>query len=129
MILIYLLIALTFSTVLSALLSAYISEDRNAEVFIGVFVALMALAWAADVWLLPALAAGLKAAWLPIMTVLFFGAVLVASAVLSVRTPRLLRQTFAGHGGRIGAEAAVFDLLLWFALLIAGIAALKSFGK
>jgi hypothetical protein len=128
MILVYVLFALTVSTVLFALFSPRIPEDRRGEAFIGFFAALMALAWAANTWLLPAMTAGPRRSWVPIMMLVIFAGVLASSAVLSVRTPRPLKHAVVPHEGRLNGEAAVFDLVLWAALLVLGMALLKSIG-
>ncbi|HEX9019937.1 MAG TPA: hypothetical protein VF903_01610 [Nitrospirota bacterium] len=128
MMLVYLLFALTVSTILTALFSARNPQNGKGGAFIGFFVALMLLAWAANAWLLPRLAAGLKISWLPVLALIIFGAVFAASATLSVRPLRPMKMATAGRNNRLDAEAAVFDLFLWFGLLIAGIAVLKSAG-
>src|SRR5512147_2140867 len=106
MILVYLLFALTVSTLLSALFSARIPENRRGEAFIGFFVALMVLAWAADEWLLPALEGGLKSSWIPPLTLVIFAAVFAASTLLSIRTPGPLQHAAVDRHGRLNAEAA-----------------------
>jgi hypothetical protein len=128
MILMYMLFALTVSTVLTALISAYIPKKREGEAFIGFFVALMVLAWAADEWLLPTLTAGQKTSWLPILILIMFGGFFVASTILSVKTYGSPQPAMVNHENRHNAEAMVFDLILWFALLIVGIAVLRSSG-
>ncbi len=126
MILVYVLFALTVTAVIIALFSEHIPQNRKGEVYISIFVALMVLTWAADTWLFPALAAGLKTAWPLVLTLIIFAAIIVVSLALSVRMPGLLRQAVASHGTRLDMEAAVFDLLIWFILLIAGIIAMMS---
>lgn len=126
MILVYVLFALTVSTVLIALFSARIPENRRGDAFIGFFAVLMVLAWAADTWLLPALAAGPGRSWTPIVMLIIFAGVLASTAFLSVRTPRHLRHAVVHHDWRLNGEAAVFDLVLWAALLVLGIALLKA---
>lgn len=129
MMLVYLIFALTLSSILTALFSTRVQQSREGELFIGFFVAIMALAWAADEWLLPALAAGWKTSWPPVMTLVIFGAVFVASLLLSVRTTHPLGQAVIGHGNnRLGAEAAAFDLVLWLAFLLVGIVVMRSIG-
>jgi hypothetical protein len=128
MILIYILFALTFSTVLTALFSARAPEHSKEELFIGFFVALLAAAWAADVWILPALAAGGHRTWLAAATLILFGAMFIASAALAAGGRRLRTQAVHHNESRFDAEAAVFDLLLWVVLLIAGIALMRSAG-
>ncbi len=127
MILIYLLFALTFSMVLTALFSSRASENRKALLFIGFFIALLAASWAADVWLLPALAAaGLSRTLLPAAMMILFALMFIASASMTAWGPRLRRQAVLHHDSRLDAEAAVFDLLLWAILLIAGIMLIRS---
>ena len=128
MILMYLLFALTFSTVLTALISARIPQRREGEAFIGFFVALMMLAWAAYEWLIPALAVGLKTVLLPVLLLIIFGGILAASTILSVRPSGLLKQTVGSHYNKPDAEAIVFDLLLWVVVLTIGITVLRSLG-
>jgi hypothetical protein len=128
MILVYLLFALTVSSVLFALFSASIPENRKGEAFMGFFAAFMVLAWAANTWLLPALAAGLKTSWIPFLTLTIFGGVLAASAILSVRTHGPLQHAAVDHDNRLSGEAAVFDLVLWSAILVLGMVVLKSIG-
>jgi hypothetical protein len=129
MLLIYLLIALTFSTVLTASFSAHIPERRKGEAFIGFFAVLMALAWVADEWLIPSLRTGLKTPWPSAIVLAMFCTLLVLSAAFSIRAPgRPLRQTVSGFENRLSTEAAVFDLFLWSALVLAGISLLKAAG-
>lgn len=128
MILVYVLFALTVAMLLIALFSASIPENRRGEAFIGFFAALMVLAWAADAWLFPALAAGSGRSWVPVAMLIIFAGVLVSSAVLAVRTPRSLQHAVVHHDGRLNGEAAAFDLILWSAMLVLGMALLKSIG-
>ncbi len=129
MILVYFLIALTFAMILTALVSYRTPINRRGEVFIGIFVSLMVLAWAADEWLMPALAAGLKISWLPVAMVIIFCSVLVLSIVLTARTPRPLRQTIlGGYENRRNVEAEAFDLIIWFAVFFTGISLLRAVG-
>ncbi len=126
MILVYLLFALTVSTVLIALFSARIPQSRKGEIYIGIFVAIMVLAWAADQWLLPALATGLSTSWPLVLTLIIFVTILAVSLSISVRTPGPLRQAVTNHDSRLDTEAAIFDLFLWLALLIVGITIMRS---
>ncbi len=129
MILVYILFALTFSTILSALFSNRIPESRQGDAFIGFFIGLIALAGAIDKWLLPALAAGYKVVWPAIASLIVFGAVLAASVELSVRTPRHVRQPIMiEHDSRFDPEAAGFDLFLWIALVSLGIIVMRRIG-
>jgi hypothetical protein len=57
-----------------------------------------------------------------------FGGIFTASAILSVRTSGPPQRAVVNHDNRLDAEAVVFDLILWFALLAVGIAALRSIG-
>jgi hypothetical protein len=126
MVLVYLLFALTVTTILIALFSEHIPQKRKGEVYIGIFVALMVLTWAADAWLFPALAAGLKTMWPLVLTLVIFAVIIGVSLALSIRMHGPLRQAVADHGSRVDTEAAVFDLIIWSALLIAGIIILRS---
>jgi hypothetical protein len=126
MILVYLLFALTVTTVLTAFISARIPQGRKGDIFIGLFVVIMLLAWATDQWLLPSLAAGLRTSWPLVLTMVVFVTIFAVSLALSVRTPGLLRQAVVNHDSRLDTEAAVFDLLLWLALLIVGITIMRA---
>lgn len=126
MLLMYMLFALTVSTVLTAVVSSRITKDREGEAFIGFFALLLALAWAADQWLLPVLSTGHRTIWLPILLLTMFAGVLAASTGLSVRTRGKPLHATVHHGNRLDTEAMVFDLILWFALLFAGISVLAS---
>lgn len=127
MILMYLLFALTVSTVLTAAISARIPQNREGEAFIGFFVSLMVLAWAMDEWLLPALSAGQRTSWPPILLLIVFGGVFAASTILSARgMSGPPQRAMVNHNNRHDAEAIAFDIVLWFALLIMGIVVLRS---
>ncbi len=129
MILVYILFAMTFSTVLSAIFSSRIPEDRQGDAFIGFFIGLLVLAEAIDKWLWPALAAGYKVFWPVIVSLIVFAAVLAASVELSIRTPRHVRQPIMiEHDSRFDPEAVGFDLLLWVALVSLGIIAMRRIG-
>jgi hypothetical protein len=128
MILMYMLFALTVSTILTAIISGHIPQKREGEAFIGFFVAFMMLAWAVDEWLLPALAGGQKISWLPIVLLFMFGGVFAASTILSVRKPGPLRKAVVNYDTRLAPEAMVFDIILWFAFLTTGIIVLRSIG-
>ncbi len=128
MMLVYLLFALTLSTILTALFGRRVPQRREGEMFIGFFIAFMALAWAADEWLLPALAAGRRESWTSETMLVVVGAACAASLALSVRMPRVLGQSVLGSDSGPDAEAAIFDMLLWVVFLIGGIIAMKSAG-
>jgi len=65
---------------------------------------------------------------LPILLLIAFGGILAASTIFSIETFGPLRQAVAVHDNRLVSEAMVFDLVLWFTLLIAGIGVLGSVG-
>jgi hypothetical protein len=127
--LVYILFALTFSTVLSALFSKHIRKGREGDAFIAFFVALMVLGWAVNEWLFPAFASGLRTPWTAIAALIVFGTVFASSIALSIRTPGRVKQpVMIDHDNRFDAEAAAFDLVLWIALLILGIIMMVSVG-
>ncbi len=128
MILMYMLFALTTSAILTALISEHIPRRREGEAFIVFFAALMVVAWAVDAWVLPDLARGQIISWLPAVLLIMFGGVFAASTILSVRKSRPLLQAMVNHDNRLDAEAMVFDLILWVALLTVGIIVLRSVG-
>ncbi len=128
MLLVYLLFALTFSTILLALFSEHIPERRKDDAFISFFAALMLLAWAVDDWLLPALAGDRKTPWPAVAALIIFGSVLASSLALSVRVPRRLRHAPAFHSTRFDAEAASFDLVLWLLMVTLGLSVMRSLG-
>ncbi len=128
MLLMYILFALTFSTVLSALFADHIPEDRKGGTFIITFVLLMILAGAMDEWLLPALEVR-KMAWPMVSALVVFGAVLVSSLALSIRLPRRLHQSvMVAHNHRFDPESTAFDLFIWVALLALGIIVMRRIG-
>ncbi|MGE5173780.1 MAG: hypothetical protein ACM3MD_08125 [Betaproteobacteria bacterium] len=124
----YLLFALTVSTTLTALFGEHIPQNRRGEAFIGFFILLVLIAWAVDAWLVPAVAAGRSATWLPALFLIIFGAILVTSAILAARSSGPFVQAVVHHDNRLDAEAAAFDFLLWFAVLIFGIAVIRAIG-
>ncbi len=128
MILMYMLFALTVSAILTALISEHITKNRQGEAFIVFFVALMIVAWVVDEWVLPNLAGGHTISWLPVVLLIMFSGMFVASTVLSVRKSRPLRQAVVYYNSRFDAEAMVFDLIFWCALLAIGIIVLRSVG-
>jgi len=128
MILIYLLFALTVSMVLTAFAAARMPQKRSGEVFIGLFIVFVLIAWAADAWLVPAIAAGLKVAWLPVVLLIVFGGVLTASAILSTSPLWAPAWALEHNHSRLDAEATVFDFALWFMMLVFGIVVLKAIG-
>ncbi len=128
MILMYLLFSLTASAILTALISEHIPQKREGEAFIVFFAALMIVAWVVDEWVLPDLSRGHIISWLPAALLILFGGVLAASTILAVRKSGPLRQAVVNHGNRLDAEAMVFDVILWLALLAIGIVVLRSVG-
>lgn len=129
MFLLYILFALTVAMILTALFAARIPEQKRGEAFIGFFVVLVLAAWAVDEWLVPAVFAGLRAAWLPVLFLVIFGAIFVVSALLSVRSQGPLGWAGVHHDRRLDAEAEAFDLVLWLAVLVFGIAVIRAIGK
>ncbi len=127
-ILLYLLFALTVSTTLTAFFGERIPQHRRGDAFIGFFILLVLIAWAVNAWLVPAVAAGRGTPWLPILFLIIFGAILVTSAILSARSSGPFAQAAVHHDNRLDAEAAAFDFLLWFAVLIFGIAVMRAIG-
>ncbi len=128
MILLYLLFALTVSMTLTALFGARIPQHRRGDAFIGFFIVFVLIAWAVDAWFVPAVAVGRNAPWLAVLFLMIFGAILAASAILSVRSSGPLVWAALHHDNRLDAEAAVFDFLLWFAVLIFGITLMRTIG-
>ncbi len=128
MILMYMLFALTASAILTALISEHIPKEREGEAFIVFFSALMIVSWVVDEWVLPDLALGHTITWLPTVLLIMFGGVFAASTILSVRKSRPLQQAAVNHKNRFDAEAMVFDLILWFALLTLGIIVIRAVG-
>ncbi len=128
MILMYMLFALTVSAILTALISEHITQKGQGEAFVVFFVALMIVAWVVDEWVLPDLARGHTISWLPIALLIMFSGIFAASTILSVRNPRPLRQSVVYYKSRFDAEAMVFDVIFWFALLTIGIVVLRSVG-
>lgn len=102
MILMYILFALTVSTVFTALISEHNPRTREGEVFIAFFVALMVLAWAIHDWLLPALEAGQKTVWMPTLLLIIFGGFFTASIILSVRMSVPPQHAVVNHDNRLG---------------------------
>ncbi len=125
MVLLYLLFALTVSTVLTAIFAGQAAQHQQGRAFLFFFILLLVIAGACDVWLVPVVAAGRGTIFSPVALLIVFGAVLSASVLLSVRSQHLMAQT-AGHRDAVDAEAAVFDSLIWLAMLIFGIAVLKA---
>ncbi len=129
MILVYILFALTVSMILTALFNERIPEQKRGEAFIGIFVMFALAAWAVNEWLLPALSAGLRAAWLPVLFLALFGVILAVSAALSVRAHGPFAWAAVHHDRRLDTEAVAFDLLLWLAVVISGIFLIRALMK
>jgi hypothetical protein len=127
-ILLYVVFALTVSTILTALVAGLIPERRWGDAFIAFFVLLVLCAGAADAWLVPVVAAGQRSSVLPVIFLIAFGAMLAASIILMTRSTRPLMQAAIHRENRLEAEAAAFDAVLWLAVLIFGIAVLKAAG-
>jgi hypothetical protein len=129
MVLVYILFALTFSLVLTAFFAGNISQHRQGHAFIFFFILLMLGAGGADAWLVPAIAAGQRNSLFPGAFLAVFAAILAASVILSVRSPRRLMRQAAPHSDpRLDTEAVVFDSIVWLAVVVSGIAVLKAAG-
>jgi hypothetical protein len=126
-ILLYILFALTVATVLTALFAPRIPEQRRGDAFIVFFIALL-VAGAVVGWEVPAIAAGRGAAWAPLLLLVVFAALLVASMLLSVRPTGSFVRAGGPHNLRQDAEAAAFDIALWLLMLIFGILVIRSLG-
>lgn len=127
-ILLYVLFALTIAMVLTALFAPRVPEQRRGEAFIAFFIALLLAAGAVIEWLVPAITAGGGGAWMPALILVIFAAILIVSALLSVRTPRSFARAGGPHNQRQDAEALAFDIALWLLMLIFGIAIMRSLG-
>jgi hypothetical protein len=125
-ILLYLLFALTVSTILTALFAGQAAPHRQGHIFLFFFVLLLIIAGVSDVWLVPIVASEQRSAFYPAVLLTLFCAVLTASVLLSVRSPRPLTQAAAHHDTGLDAESAVFGSLVWLAMLVFGIAVLKT---
>ena len=129
MILVYILFALTFSLVLTAVFAGNISQHRQGHTFIFFFILLMLLAGAVDEWLVPVAASEQRSSLFPGVFLAVFAAILAASVILSVRSPsRMMLQAAPQSNPRLDTEAVVFDSIIWLAVLISGIAVLKVAG-
>ena len=126
---VYILFALTFSLVLTAFFAGNVPKHRQGHAFIFLFILLMLLAGAVDVWLAPVAASEQRSSIFPAVFLAVFAVILAASVVLSVRSPRrMMLQAAPRSDPRLDAEAVVFDSIVWLAVLISGIAVLKSAG-
>ena len=129
MIVVYILFALTFSLILTAFFAGNIPQHRQGHAFIFFFTLLMLLAGAADMWLVPVVAAEQRSSLFAAVFLAVFAAILAASVVLSVRAPRrMMLQTAPQGDPGLAVEAVVFDSIIWLAVLISGIAVLKAAG-
>jgi hypothetical protein len=126
MILLYLLFALTLSTILTMLFGPKIPEQKRGEAFIVVFTVLMLAAWAIDEWLLPIVGIEGVGTWVPDAAVLIFVAMLIASAAFSTRSRGLMIEARVHHGMRQDSEAIGFDIVLLILLMAFGITVLTS---
>ncbi len=128
MILLYILFALTSSMILTALFASHVQENRRGDVFIGFFVLIFLAALAMVEWLIPAVIAGRNPVWTPVLFLIIFGAILVASAILSVRSSGPLALAGVHHSNKQDAEALTFDIILWVLMLIFGIVIMRNIG-
>jgi hypothetical protein len=126
-ILLYILFALTVATVLTAAFAPRIPEQRRGDAFIVFFIVLLA-AGAVVGWEVPAIASGRGAAWTPLLLLVVFAALLVASTILSVRPTGSFARAGGSHNLRQDAEAAAFDIALWLIMLIFGILIMRRLG-
>ncbi len=129
MILLYILFALTSSMILTALFASHIRENKRGDAFIGFFVLIFLAALAMVEWLIPAVIAGRNpVVWTPVLFLVIFGAILVVSAVLSVRSSGPLVWAGVRHSNKQDAEALTFDIILWVMMLIFGIMIMRNIG-
>ncbi len=106
MIIIYLLFALTLSTILVVVFGATIPEQRRSEAFIAFFAALMLVAWAVDAWFLPAIAIKGVGTWVPDLAVSIFGAIIVVFAFISRRSQGPLIRAEVYHSMKQDAKGS-----------------------
>ena len=125
MILLYILFALTVAMVLTALSAPRVREQRRGEAFI----ALLLAGGAALEWQVPALAAGRSIAWAPALLLAVFAAILVVSALLSVRRTGSFARAGGSYNHRQDVEEAAFDIALWLLMLIFGIVIMRGLGR
>lgn len=128
-ILLYILFALTAAMVLTALSAPRVPEQRRGEAFIAFFIALLLAGGAALEWQVPAIAAGRTIEWVPALLLFIFAAILVVSALLSVRRTGSFARAGGSHNHRQDLEAAAFDIALWLLMLIFGIVIMGSLGR
>jgi hypothetical protein len=126
MILVYLLFALTLSTILMVVFDAKIPDQKRSDAFILFFAALMLIAWAVDEWVLPIVAIEGIATWVPGMAVSIFGLILVVSAILSARSQGPIIRAGVHHSKREDVEAIGFDIVLLFLIAAFGIMVLRN---
>ncbi len=125
MVLLYVLFALTASMVLTALFTGQAAQHRQGHAFVFFFTLLIMAAGLVELWLVPVVASGQRSAFYPVVSLAIFCAILAASVILSVRSPRPARADTHRDTG-LDAESAVFDSLIWLAVLIFGILVLKT---
>ncbi len=128
MILVYVLFALTGSTVLTALFTGHTTHHRQGHAFMFFFIAFLLLAGVVAAWLAPAVASGQRSVFYPVVFLALFGAILAVSVILSIRSPLPAMKAVAHSDTRLDAEAAAFDFLIWLSVLASGIAVLKAAG-
>ncbi len=126
MILLYLLFALTVSTVLTVLFAGQAAPHRQAHAFLFCFALLLLIGGVCDVWLVPIVASGQRSVFYPAVLLAVFCAFLTASVLLSVRAPIPMTPAASQHDTVLDAESAAFGSLVWLAVLIFGIAVLKT---
>ncbi len=126
MILLYLLFALTVSTVFTALFAGQAAPHRQSHTFLFFFILFLLIAGVCDMWLVPVVGSGQRNALYPVALLTVFCAVLTSSVLLSVRSPLPMTQAAEHRDTGLDAESAVFGSIIWLALLIFGIAVLKT---
>jgi hypothetical protein len=126
MIIVYLLFALTLSTILVVIFGATIPEQKRSDAFIAFFAALMLVAWAVDAWFLPDIAIKGVGTWVPDLAVSIFGAILVIFTVIASRSQGPLMRAGVYHSMRQDAMAIGFDIVLLILMVAFGIIVLRS---
>lgn len=122
MILIDVLFALTVSSILTALLANRLPGQRAGELFIGSFVLLFLVTGSAIGRAASTIIAG-GTAWNAYLMIAIFGAILFISIMLA-SSPGTFAWAPTRGNDRRDAEAVAFDVVIWFLLLVFGIAAL-----
>lgn len=126
MILLYILFSLTGAAVLTAVIARSKESQKQGEVFLIAFFALLFAGGAVDIWVVPFISAGVTG---PLPRELFlgvFGFLLAASVLLAARPLRTASRHGTMNDTRHDREAVAFDLILWLSTLAFGILALGN---